>query len=153
MKKQFLGTYILKDGIAVPEPDMKKWGEFASKIEDRRVALTEIHHCTVSTVFLGLDHNFYGGEYPVLYETMVFMGEASQKTIDSGRAVPFLDPKDGTPQQEWSDMRRYSFRCEALEGHHETVKAIEKLFGQTQDKVSGLLYGIINAEEWTRDTV
>lgn len=153
MKKQFLGTYILKNGIAIPEPDVVKWGKWYSRDDSRRVALTEIHHCTVSTVFLGLDHNFYNGEFPVLYETMVFRGEMSQKTIDDGSSVPFEDPEDGSPQEEWGDMRRYSLRCEALAGHHEVVRLIEKQFGQVEDKVSGLIYGIINAEEWTRENV
>ncbi len=48
-----------------------KWFETA----DRHVAQTELPNgVRVSTVFLGLDHNFGGGE-PILFETMIFGGE------------------------------------------------------------------------------
>lgn len=151
MKSLFGPLYVLKNGIAVPEYDLKKWGESYGDFGNRRIALTEIHHCTVSTVFLALDHNMGNSEFPVLFETMVFTGEFSQDTADM-KGMPFDDPKDGSPQEHWGDTRRYSFKCEALAGHHEVVGLIEKQFGQVQDKVSGLIYGIINAEEWTRET-
>ncbi len=38
---------------------------------DRRVAETVIDDICVSTVFLGIDHNLFGGK-PVLFQTMVF---------------------------------------------------------------------------------
>lgn len=41
----------------------------------RRVARTRVApDCHVSTVFLGLDHNFTGKGPPLLFETMVFGG-------------------------------------------------------------------------------
>lgn len=151
MKKPCLGTYVLKNGIAIYEPNTRKWGEQFQNMDNRRVALTEIHHCTVSTVFLGLDYGFGNSEYPLLFETMVFAGEFSDNTADMS-GMTFDDPEDGSPQDHWGDMRRYSFMSDALEGHHEVVRLIEKQFGQVQEKVSGLIYGIINAEEWTRET-
>jgi len=45
-----------------------RWFETA----DRHVALTMTRHFVVSTVFLGIDHNFWGEGDPVLFETMVF---------------------------------------------------------------------------------
>lgn len=42
--------------------------------ERRRVAGCRIGDADVSTVFLGLDHNWLGGP-PLLFETMVFGGE------------------------------------------------------------------------------
>ena len=49
----------------------------------------------VSTVWLGLDHSFGGGK-PLIYETMVFRGSSGD-----------------------IDMKRYSTRKEAVEGHRQ----------------------------------
>jgi len=67
-------NYILSDKIPVPEPDILKWAMWF-EAAPRTVARTEIDTGeTVSTVFLGLDHNFFGGP-PLLFETMVFGGK------------------------------------------------------------------------------
>ncbi len=44
--------------------------------ETRRVGETNVGRYRVSTVFLGLDHSF-GGDMPMLFETMVFFGPHS----------------------------------------------------------------------------
>lgn len=64
----------------------------------RRVALDKVGEYEVSTVWLGLDHQFGGGP-PLIFETMIF---------GSG-------PLD-------NEMRRYSTEAEALAGHAEMVK-------------------------------
>jgi hypothetical protein len=70
--------YILKDGIPVQETDIRKWGAWMEKSEgNRRVAFTKVGGADVSTVFLGVDHNWLGGS-PVLFETMIFGGEHDQ---------------------------------------------------------------------------
>jgi hypothetical protein len=54
--------------------------EWATWFEDadRQVGLTDMGDgVRVSTVFLGLDHSFYGGA-PILFETMVFGGPHDQ---------------------------------------------------------------------------
>lgn len=53
------------------------WEEFAEafKIENRRVAETQIGDVRVLTVFLCIDHNHSGKGPPVLWETMVFGGD------------------------------------------------------------------------------
>ena len=58
----------------------------------KRVAKAEIGDSTVSTVWLGLDHNFSPGP-PLIFETLVFEG-----------------PLDG-------EMLRYSTEEDALKGH------------------------------------
>lgn len=70
-------NYILKDGEPVVEPDFLIWAEWNGNIDNRRVALTEIHDVQISTVFLGIDHSFGGGT-PVLFETMIFGGSLDQ---------------------------------------------------------------------------
>jgi hypothetical protein len=53
--------------------DVLEWGEFFNKDDKRRVALTEFEPgVRVSTVFLGLDHRYFGKGPPLLFETMVF---------------------------------------------------------------------------------
>lgn len=75
----------------------------------KRVALTEITSTTdssvrwlVSTVWLGLNHNYGGGE-PILFETMVF-------------------EHGDTTREEWA--RRYHTEKEAAAGHSEIVTVI-----------------------------
>lgn len=69
--------YVLDEkGNPKPEPDLMKWAKF---FEDRkkRVVQQDViqrdgQEILVSTVFLGLDHNFISGGPPILYETMIF---------------------------------------------------------------------------------
>ena len=96
-RKKFLlsemtDRYILKDGIPVPEPDLMKWAEFFEKTENRIVKQDEIDGVKISTIFLGINHNF-GEGIPILYETMVFGGDSH------------------------GDMERYATVEEALVGH------------------------------------
>lgn len=41
---------------------------------DRQVALEERNGIKTSTVFLGIDHQFFGDGPPLLFETMIFGG-------------------------------------------------------------------------------
>jgi hypothetical protein len=67
-------------------------------VDPWRIGDTTIdERCHVSTVFLGLDHNFFGRSDPVLFETMIFGG-----------------PLDG-------DQWRYCSYDEAERGHAEAV--------------------------------
>lgn len=86
-----MDTYILIDGVPVPEPDLRKWGEWM-QATDLRVDFTPIAYgedgdtsIYVSTVFLGLDQNirWEGGmddgldaRVPpvILFETMIMGG-------------------------------------------------------------------------------
>lgn len=63
--------YILKDGIPVQEPDLIKWATWFETSE-RIIATTQVGKELVSTVFLGLDHNYTSEGPPILWETMVF---------------------------------------------------------------------------------
>lgn len=67
--------YILQDKNPVPV-DSATWGDWFIKFgHNRRVALTETNGVTISTVFLGLNHNFCEIGEPILFETMVFGGQ------------------------------------------------------------------------------
>lgn len=63
---------ILKDKKVVP-CDVAEWARWMTTGE-RRVADETIGPSYVSTVFLGLDHQFIPSGPPLLFETMVFDG-------------------------------------------------------------------------------
>ncbi len=94
-----MGLYTLDGKKPVPCKDVLKWAEWFEKAK-RHVAWTEIGKVQISTVFLGVDHNFLEGPKPVLFETMVFGGR--------------LD----------SNQKRYHTWTEAERGHKNMVKLV-----------------------------
>lgn len=94
------GRYIL-NAAGEPEPceDLLTWGRWM-QTADRHVADTHFGDVRVSTVFLGLDHAFWGEGPPVLWESMVFGG-----------------PLDG-------ESRRYSSGADADAGHTALCRAV-----------------------------
>jgi hypothetical protein len=64
--------YRLVGKRIVPCHTLEVWGTWMES-KDRIVARTDVEGLLqVSTVFLGLDHNFYGKGPPILFETMIF---------------------------------------------------------------------------------
>jgi hypothetical protein len=57
--------------------DVEEWARYYDKV-DRHVAFTDLGFCTVSTVFLGIDHSFLRSGPPVLFETMVFANKLEE---------------------------------------------------------------------------
>lgn len=93
--------YILNDKHEpVVCPDVRTWARWF-ETANRRVAVDSFGPITVSTVFLGLDHNFGSGA-PILFETMVFGG-----------------PLDGKED-------RYATYSEAVAGHARMVRRVRK---------------------------
>jgi hypothetical protein len=71
-----LPLYFTLNASGEPEPcyDVIAWGEWLEGA-DRTVARDRLSNgAEVSTVFLGLDHNFTASGPPVLWETMIFGG-------------------------------------------------------------------------------
>lgn len=94
--------YILDEhGKPQPVTDVVEWGDWFKRADELglRTVSNDLdegdpaHVVRVSTVFLGMDHNFLERGAPVLWETLVFGG-----------------PLDG-------EMERYSSREAALAGH------------------------------------
>lgn len=71
-----LTHYILKNKTPVPEPNLAAWAHWFGT-HDRCVKHTKIAETDISTVFLGLDHQFFDGP-PLLFETMIFGGSFDQ---------------------------------------------------------------------------
>lgn len=80
-------NYILEGHKPVPCSDLARFGQWF-ETADRKVAYTVVGDVRVSTVFLGMDHQFGEGE-PLLFETMVF------------------------PKNNWNDL--YCARCSTWE--------------------------------------
>lgn len=69
--------YRLEGHRPVRCADLMEWALWYENLADRIVAKTHIGVLEVSTVFLGLDHNFSrylpgGDRTPILFETMIF---------------------------------------------------------------------------------
>ncbi len=104
--------YILDDdGNPVGTNDLMEWAQwFESSGESHKdgeehprfVARDTVGEADVSTVFLGLDHNFMGEGPPILWETMIFGGK----------------------HDEYQD--RYSTREAALKGHAAAMKMVKE---------------------------
>lgn len=63
--------WTLEGRKAVSGASLQEWGRMFDDFEGRTVGRTDIGEWHVSTVFLGMDHNFGGGP-PLLFETMIF---------------------------------------------------------------------------------
>lgn len=74
------GYMVLDADHNVIPADLHTWGQFFNDRAARTVGRTDIGEVFVSTVFLGVDHNFGGGP-PLWFETMVFHGEWDQATF------------------------------------------------------------------------
>ena len=70
--KIIIQTYILENKIPIPVEDLNLWGCWFGNVENKRVAFTEFDTLQVSTVFLGIDHQWGIRKTPLLFETMVF---------------------------------------------------------------------------------
>jgi len=91
-------NYILNGKMPVSCDDLMTWAKWF-ETADRHVAKTNIGDVKISTVFLGLNHNWGSGP-PLLFETMVFGGEL-----------------DG-------EQERYSTWDEAEKGHKRMVERV-----------------------------
>jgi len=110
--------YILdKDGNPKEEPDLMTWARwFETANEERIVARTDLKDVYVSTVFMGLDHNFGLGK-PILWETLVFENKTTTEEY-MGRKFTFHKTVG-----EYGE--RYHTKDEAMSGHLLTVAKIK----------------------------
>ena len=98
--------YILDENLEpVACDDSLVWGEWFESA-DRHLAKTTIEGIDVSTVFLGLNHDFLGEGPPILWETMIF------------------GKKEGTPLFD-DYQERYASFDEARAGHEQAVALVK----------------------------
>ena len=98
--------YILKGKTPVVENDIIKWGKWFGTA-NRHVKEDIIKGIHISTVFLGINHNFVGGK-PILFETRIFGGEHNDY------------------------QERYHTLEEAEDGHEKAVELVKK--GKNENK-------------------
>ena len=66
--------YILDREKVTPVQDVLEWARWFEDA-DRRVLNTILGKVRISTVFLGVDHNFSDKGPPLIFETMVLSGD------------------------------------------------------------------------------
>lgn len=90
----FNNKYIINEnGVPILEPDLHTWATWFETAE-RHVAQQYIGGVYVSTVFLGIDHNFGFGGPPILYKTMIFGGKHDEYQMRSATKHAALSNHD-----------------------------------------------------------
>jgi hypothetical protein len=74
---------------------------------NKRIAKDDLGDCKVSTVFLGVDHNYIDKGPPILFETLVF--ERRDTRYDD------------------QEMKRYATWAQAVRGHKQLTRKWEKI--------------------------
>lgn len=87
------GDYYILEGREIIPVDCLTWAKWFERAKNRVIARDAFEDVLVSTVFLGLDHQWIPDLPPLLFETMIFGGRHDQY------------------------QARYSTYDEALEGH------------------------------------
>jgi hypothetical protein len=98
--------YILEDGKVVPV-DLLTWAKWVEKSYNRIVKQETVGRYWVSTVFLGLDHNFDPTGAPILWETMAFVKRGSK--MDMGGE--YMDRCSGKIEQAEAMHQKMVERC------------------------------------------
>jgi len=99
--------YFLLPDKTYREADLLEWSQQYEEMYNagtRHVGNDQICGKRISTVWLGLDHNFIDGE-PLVFETMVF------DSLHSGKDIY---------------MERYTTWDEALAGHHKAIEWVKE---------------------------
>lgn len=119
--------YFRRDGTPYPpgHEGMMEWAKDFENMELRRVGQDFLPNgIEVSTVWLGLDHNYAPRGRPLIFETMLFV--AQKKEIEIFGRIHSFD------REEIGDQWRYSTEEEALRGHKMLVKKWSKFKNASQ---------------------
>lgn len=96
--------YIEREPGQLEELDFLEWGRMLESGEGRHVGKDKIEGYYVSTVWIGLDHQ-YGSGPPLIYETMI-----------------------QDPTGAWLDFQeRYTYRADAAAGHEVATRFVRAL--------------------------
>jgi hypothetical protein len=110
--------YILVGREVKCATDVLEWEDW-TKRHRRHIAETFIRGYRVSTIFLGIDHNFSGVGPPLLFESMVFGPKMEPCNMPGGVTWLFHESLNYQP--------RYSTYNEAELGHEELCQEIRRL--------------------------
>lgn len=107
--------YYILDGDKPVKVGLRQWAKWFESADFRRIVkqtscvVPGEDEAFVSTVFLGIDHNFFGDGPPLVFETMVFGGKHDQA------------------------QERYSTWNEAEAGHWRWVSAVGLTLERTEN--------------------
>lgn len=92
--------YILRpDGIILPAASVHEFAVWIEDINNRRIKHDDIDGVNVSTIFLGIDHNWRGKGPPVLFETMMFTDDECIMIGRTCSKADAIDLHDGAVKQ------------------------------------------------------
>jgi hypothetical protein len=112
-EKAFKQYFILDEKHKLKQVEALEWAKWIEEDNNRRIVKQDhlMNGYFVSTVFLGLNHNFFGkSKQPLVFETIVFK--------------PF-NPFAQFPTEE--HMERYSTWQKAFNGHRRAVRKYEQV--------------------------
>src|SRR5262245_21922827 len=105
--------------------DLLEWGRRMEDIEYKRVAETTLGDYWISTVWLGIDHNWMRQGPPIIFETMIF-DRSPEVTLTEDLSLRLRMAIGMVPEEEQLPLAgsqwRYATEEQAREGH---VKACE----------------------------
>jgi len=111
---------------------LKEWDDRMGDLEYRRVGYDEIPQTSknpasyVSTVWLGIDHNFFPNGPPITFETMRFDLVAKPSEFGGHMYHPALEFPDPCNPDETTEQERYSTEEQASIGHKTIVRLIQE---------------------------
>ena len=110
-----LDLYFDREGNPI---SLMEYARLSNDIDYKRIDFTTVGPFVVSTVWLGIDHQFGLDGPPLLFESMVFSADAWEINTKRGpdaERVPLTD----------FDCQRYSTEAEARAGHNALVALVE----------------------------
>lgn len=110
--------YILDGKTPVRAESVEEWAVWF-ETADRRVRLTRVGPYLVSTVFLGMDHNFGDDGPPILFETMVYC----EGVPGEFRGVSWLDHQERCATWEEAEQQHLLMIEEVREGSDIAIEA------------------------------
>lgn len=87
------------------------WCALWEDLSYRRIKEDWIGPYRISTVWLGINHQFWPDAPPLIFETMIFRDNDKRDELDL-------------------EMQRYTYEYEAIKGHEEMVKKCIDILGE-----------------------
>lgn len=137
------GATLRDDGTIDTSSGVMQWSDAMEKLRRTKrniVKQENVGQYWVSTVFLGLDHNFFRwreGGVPLLFETMVFEREDDEPTYVSNIFEKLRFSSDSGI--DWSDIE--CSRCSTWEQAEEQHKATVRYVQEMTDQLNTILEG------------
>lgn len=103
-----------RDGVPI---SLERWAQLKEQYDYAVVEKTFVEAVEVSTVWLGIDHNFLGGT-PIIFETMLFTRDLIPTTL-FGRVELVRD--------DFGYQWRYATEASARAGHWRIVHSLRLL--------------------------